>query len=299
MIRSSQTKVKPNTHSRQYISSATDKDGNLIPTVSANQRLTGSQIIIFWTGALVLLLATFIIGFKAGQKIGAKEVLDQAANQVVRLPIVRPIGRDSETVSLAKLESSTTKSDIKAESGETERVIDFSTQSGGSTRPPNAETKKTKPETTSPTNSTDTTNTKETKKAEESRYEVIYPGKGKFSPPEIKKEEKPAIVEPVIDIKPIAPEPVKPVFNVDALKPSAGWYVQVTAVPTLAEVENLYDKMQAKSISIRIESASIRNRPYYRILFGPFSDRAAALERMAASKSQAGTPGEPFIRQVK
>ena len=141
--------------------------------------------------------------------------------------------------------------------------------------------------------------TKDAKKKEESRYEIVYPGKDRFSDPESKKEEKTTKAESLIDMNIVKPEPLKPAFNVGSLTPSAGWYVQVTAVPTLTEVENLFDKMQAKNITIRVESASIRNRPYYRILFGPFTDRAVALEKRIISKSQAGTPGEPFIRQVK
>ncbi len=311
MPRSSQTKEKPSSHSRQYISNNRDKDGNLIPTISSNQRLSGRQIIIFWSGAVVFLFAAFIIGFKAGQKIGAKEVLDQAANQVVRLPIVRPIGRESETVSLAKLEQKEeNKVTPKAEDTKenlAERKIDFSSQSEGSVvTPPTKEekenTKKPKAPVESKQKAETTTVAKAEVKSEEPRYEIIYKGKGKFLPPEKKndrKEEVEVKEAPLIDINPVQKEPEKQVFNVSALDPSAGWYVQVTAVPTLAEVEKLYDKLNAKNISIRVESASIRNRPYYRILFGPFNDRASALEKRISSKTQAGTPGEPFIRQVK
>ena len=296
MIRSTQTKEKPRTQSRQYLSNPTDKDGNIISTVSSNQRLTRSQILTFWGGAVVLLLATFIIGFKAGQKIGAKEVLDQAANQIVRLPIVRPIGRDSETVSLAKLGPAEANNKPKTE--ESERKIDFSSLSEGSTAPAKEPAKEPDIDPLNPPTNVAAT---DTKKKVDARYEVIYPGKDKFLPPDTKKLEREAKEKEVKEVpfNPVKPEPEKPAFNPSTLAPSPGWYVQVTAVPTVSEVESLYEKLKAKDISLRVESASIRNKPYYRILIGPFPDREVAMEKRATSKSLTSTPGEPFIRQVK
>lgn len=291
MSRSSQTKIKPRTGYRQYFTE--DGTEGTAPTVKKNQRLSKSQIITFWSGSLILLLASFVIGFKAGQKIGAKEVLDQAANQVIRLPIVRPIGRESETVSLAKLEPPTKKTKKVEEVVEENRKMDFTSQSENVTSIATQNQAE---------NTLDPTNQKNTKKdSEEGRYEIIYPGKDKFLPPEKKKKEEEEVKKevPLIELNPVIKEPEKPVFNVNALKPSPGWYVQVTAVPTTAEVENIHNKLVAKNINVKVESASIRNRPYYRILFGPYADRGTALEKITYAKQQAATPGEPFIRQVK
>lgn len=300
MRRSAQIKENTSSGTRQYFSGPVDKEGKPVPTVSSNQRLSKNQIFTFWAGSLLMLIASFIIGFKAGQKIGAKEILDQAANQIVRLPIVRPIGRESETVSLAKLESSSTKKeqlDNKDKSNE-DRKLDFTSQSesSGLANYKNFDTEK-KPVSKLDTTSETTANSKSNSETE-SRYEAIYPGKDKFAPPGNSKKEEKKVEAPII-IDPIKPPPEKPSFNVDAYKPSPGWYVQIYAVPSLPEVENLHSKISSKNLPFKVESASIRNRPYYRILVGPFADRAAALEKRIAAKTQAGTPGEPFIRQVK
>ncbi len=297
MRRATQIKDKTLGQTRQYMSGTLDKEGKPIPVVTKNQRLTKNQIIIFWSGSFIMLLASFVIGFKAGQKLGAKEVLDQAANQIVRLPIVRPIGRESETVSLAKLEPSSAKSDtLNSKDKELEeRKIDFTSQTESSTV--------TKPriipkEELAPVKQPAIEISAKNQEIQKDNLEV-YPGKDKFNAPgSAKKEEKKKVEAPII-VDPVKPTPEKPPFNVSSYKPTPGWYIQITAVPSLPEVENLHGKISSKNLPFKVESASIRNHPYYRILLGPYPDRATALEKRINAKTQTGTPGEPFIRQVK
>lgn len=295
MRRATQIKDKTLGQARQYMTEPLGKDGKPIPIVTPNQRLTRNQIIIFWAGSLLMLLTSFVIGFKAGQKLGAKEVLDQAANQIVRLPIVRPIGRESETVSLAKLEPSS-KNDLNSskEKELEERKIDFTSQTESST----VTVPKTIPREEVAVVKQPPVNTININKDPNNTLEV-YPGKDKFNAPGSAKKEEKKKVEALNIVDPVKPTPEKPPFNVSSYKPTPGWYIQITAVPSLPEVENLHGKISSKNLPFKVESASIRNHPYYRILLGPYPDRETALEKRISAKTQTGTPGEPFIRQVK
>ncbi len=259
------------------------------------------QNIFFWFVTSAMIFAAFVIGFKSGQKRGALEVLDQASNQMVRLPIVRPVGSDLLTVDLERLQQGKKPQEKLPEANPQDKVlIDFSNQAQPTVavEPPVIPVADPKKELLVKES------TATEKQNKEASYEVIYPGKGKFPPPldktkTVENTESKFKIDPLPSLAPSVEVAVKKEFDVASHSPSPGWYVQVAAVPSLDEVEGIYNNLTDLKLGAKIESADIRNKPYYRVLVGPFKDREEALDKRLSTKSSAGTTGEPFIRQVK
>jgi hypothetical protein len=67
---------------------------------NGDAKLNRKQILLFWSVTLIMMLVVFVAGYKAGRVEGAREILDQVDQQMVRLPIVRPLdlSADSDSV---------------------------------------------------------------------------------------------------------------------------------------------------------------------------------------------------------
>ncbi len=125
-----------------------------------------------------------------------------------------------------------------------------------------------------------------------------------LSPP-LKKAEKPVEVEPVAKIdKPAKTQKsattgqdIKVETTSEAL--SAGWYVQAAATRTGNDAVAMVAKFAAKGLAGVVEQAKVGKKEYYRVLVGPYSDKAKALDARSKVKSAKITGGEPFLKHVK
>jgi hypothetical protein len=301
MARNTQVKHQSRHTGRQYSSQTVPREPGAASGLSQKEvKLTLKQIILFWSVTLVMMLVVFVTGFKAGKLEGANQVLDQIDQQMVRLPVIRPhdiksdelnkSGMDAETASEARSQGA---SGAQGEMDEGSK-IDFTKEA---TLPLKESGKVDSPQAGS-------VQTAGRTKREEV-YEEIYPGKNLFLPPAQKSMEadKTDVTQPVL------PGIGSPAGNdiqdgsadmfLNDYAPVPGWYVQVAAAPSEDDAQNYLQRIMAKGLDVRIEEASIRDKIYYRILVGPYSDRKDALGNRGKIKAASGVSGEPFIRQVK
>jgi cell division septation protein DedD len=293
MARNVQLKSNINQAARQYSGQVAPRESTYGGTNSLRgaMKLTFKQILLFWSVTLVMMLVVFVSGYKAGKVEGAREVLDQVDQQMVRLPIIRPSSIYAETNEGAELPLSD-DSVYQPEGMVDTRKIDFTKEA----ELPLSE----KPDLNLSPPSPQLPSVIPQKKPED-LYEEIYPGKKLFPPPSSKNDVEE--IEELSLIQPLPPKEVKPLkpkeVPLSNFAPVPGWYVQVAAAPSKADAMNLHGKITGEDLSVSIEEASIRDKTYFRILVGPYEDRKTALSNRGKIKSASGISGEPFIRQVK
>lgn len=255
-----------------------------------NIKLSFKQIVVFWSGNIILLLLAFYVGFIAGKREGAIAVLDQAGEQMVRLELhtpVEPYPLASEVDTTTPTEKTTSKLENLPENDniktkiQDQNKIDFTSTTSLPTQAP-------KEKVIEPT-----LDKEEKKLVKEEADEEVYPGKNIFGPPPVKSAESKKEFAP-IEFK---NEKSKPTVN--SLVPSKGWYVQIAAAPNDAKALEYYNRMAAKGLKVSLEPAAIRDRSFYRVLIGPFSSQADAVAKRSDLKQRTGVEGEPFIRHVQ
>lgn len=94
------------------------------------------------------------------------------------------------------------------------------------------------------------------------------PAQPPASTPEPKPAQRP---EPPKKQAPPRPKPAEPSPPV-----SEGWWVQVASFGDAGNAERLVAKLKSSGLPARRESVSIRQRTLYRVLVGPYQDKAAA-----------------------
>jgi cell division septation protein DedD len=293
MARNVQLKPNINQAARQYSGQVGPRETSPggITSSRGTMKLTFKQILLFWSVTLVMMLVVFVSGYKAGKMEGAREVLDQVDQQMVRLPVIRPSSIYADSEEGAEL-ASHDDAVFQPEGMIDNRKIDFTKEAGlplneksaNDLSPPSPQL----PSVAS-------------RKDPKELYEEIYPGRKLFPPPSSKNDFEE--IEEVPLIEPFPPrvvEPPKPKeVPLSNFAPVPGWYVQVAAAPSKADAMNFQSKISGEDLSVSIEEASIRDKTYYRILVGPYDDRKEALSNRGKIKSASGVSGEPFIRQVK
>lgn len=312
MARNTQVKHQIRHASRQYTSKTTPRD--TVAGVPSEKRsdakankmgLSYKQIFIFWAVTIVMMLVVFVSGFKAGKVEGAREILDQVDQQMVRLPVVRPQNITSDTLSSDEavvIESDDAKfarSNAGAQDAETR--IDFTKEE----KLPSFEADESKT-LKSPLPTVDVS--KKEPVVPPKRFEEVYPGKNLFAPPsknvagtvDGNTETAESIIEPILPDIEQPQKVVKPVEEpLESFSPVPGWYVQVAAAPSKEDARKSVQKITGQGFQAKVEEASIRDKAYYRILVGPYAERKDALANRAKIKSASGSSAEPFIRQVK
>lgn len=274
---------------------------------NGDAKLNRKQILLFWSVTLIMMLVVFVAGYKAGRVEGAREILDQVDQQMVRLPIVRPLdlSADSDSVinsgdldstSRAKedlqylkaAESTETRTSSVNRESSTDNKIDFTKKESLPLVPVD--------------------NLKDpAPKKNDSLYEEVYPGKQLFPPPSSSKpssaselaKNDDSLIEPMLPSSVETRETNKNIVPIKEFFPTPGWYVQVSAAPSEADARAVHKKISSQGFEVKLEEASIRDKVYYRILVGPYPDRKDALTNRGKVKAASGVSGEPFIRQVK
>ncbi len=305
MARNAQIKHQSRHTGRQYGSHTIPREPLGTPgSKQRNMKLGLKQIILFWSVTLIMMLVVFVSGFKAGKVEGAREILDQVDQQMVRLPVVRPYNLLSESDSdvVSSKDSSKTVTDTKLNALQQEDSrIDFTKEE----KLPSASPPVVAPVVAKKEMPKEVSKVQSGKKEEV--YEEIYPGRKLFPPPSQKLEEdttealqEEAVIEPLlpeIAAPPAAAQVKKP--SIETYAPTPGWYVQIAAAPSQEDARRHLEKMSGHSLEVKIEEASIRDKVYYRILVGPYGERKDALSNRGRIKTASGVSGEPFIRQVK
>lgn len=271
-------------------SSFVDSNGNL--------KLSMKQIVIFWSGSVIIMLIAFYLGFVAGKKEGAISVLDQAGEQMVRLELHTPlepypraqeVGPDISAPIVSQPPVQPAPATITEKNAEPKGTkIDFTK----TTSLPTKVEEKPKNEIEKILLGTSKQNT------EQKDGEEVYPGKNLFGPP--KQKVKDVQNEESIEPEELAQlEKKEEVATVQQLLPTKGWYVQVAAAPSEADALSYHKKLSSKGLQLKLEPAAIKDRSFFRVLIGPYPNQAAAVEKRAELKQQTGVSGEPFIRQVQ
>ncbi|HMO17116.1 MAG TPA: SPOR domain-containing protein [Oligoflexia bacterium] len=285
-------------------------------TTSSGGGLSFKQIALFWSVTIVMMLVVFVSGYRAGKEEGAREVLDQAGQHLVRLPIPRPVAsfknddeqKDSTALipsvegGVAAVNGLTAGAPSPVKSASEQNRIDFTK----SESLPLQEGTAIDRATDSRLSDIKVRDDKRlsSQKVEPPKVEEVYPGRNLFPPPGSKKtsERDAASIDLPIKVDPpiqVEKNPENLVSNVTIPPPAAGWYLQVFASSTKDEATNVAKRIQSQNMSSRMEEAPINNKKYYRILVGPFADRGEAIKMRSSAKSASGVNTEPFIRQVK
>jgi cell division septation protein DedD len=80
---------------------------------------------------------------------------------------------------------------------------------------------------------------------------------------------------------------------------SKGWFVQVAAPASEADATSLSNKLKSSGFQVLIERAKVQERTYYRILVGPEATRITSERLLQQLLREKYIDKAPFIRQVK